>query len=52
MLNPSSVFLLATDDVSGASVAMSISFIELRRLVKLIDDEVSHGINDLQQIRV
>ena len=42
-INPSSGFLLATDDVSGESVAMSISFDELRQLAKLIDDEVTHG---------
>ncbi|MGY5262778.1 hypothetical protein [Lactiplantibacillus plantarum] len=42
-INPSSGFLLATDDVSGESVAMSISFDELRQLAKLIDDEVPHG---------
>lgn len=42
-INPSNGFLLATDDVSGDSVAMSISFSELRRLAKLIDDEATHG---------
>ncbi|MCT3278622.1 hypothetical protein EFP05_16145 [Lactiplantibacillus pentosus] len=45
-INPSSGFLLATDDVSGDSVAMSISFDELRQLAKLIDDEVPHGEDD------
>lgn len=45
-INPSSGFLLATDDVSGDSVAMSISFDELRRLAKLIDDEAPHGKDD------
>ncbi|RMW46167.1 MULTISPECIES: hypothetical protein [Lactiplantibacillus] len=42
-INSSSGFLLATDDVSGDSVAMSISFSKLRRLAKLIDDEVPHA---------
>ena len=46
VINSSSGFLLATDDVSGDSVAMSISFDELRRLAKLIDDEVPHGKDD------
>ncbi|WP_257593866.1 hypothetical protein [Lactiplantibacillus plantarum] len=46
VINPSNGFLLATDDVSGDSVAMSISFSELRRLAKLIDDEVPHGKDD------
>ena len=46
VINSSSGFLLATDDVGGDSVAMSISFDELRRLAKLIDDEVPHGEND------
>ena len=45
-INPSSGFLLATDDVSGDSMAMSISFDELRQLAKLIDDEVPHGKDD------
>ena len=45
-INPSSGFLLATDDVSGYSVAMSISFDELRQLAKLIDDEVPHAKDD------
>lgn len=45
-INPSSGFLLATDDVSGDGVAMSISFSELRRLAKLIDDEVPRGKDD------
>ena len=45
-INPSGGFLLATDDVSGDSVAMSISFDELRQLAKLIDDEVPHGEDD------
>ncbi|MBU7449029.1 MULTISPECIES: hypothetical protein [Lactiplantibacillus] len=43
VINPSNGFLLATDDVSGDSVAMAISFSELRRLAKIIDDEVPHG---------
>ena len=45
-INSSSGFLLATDDVSGDSVAMSISFSKLRQLAKLIDDEVPHGKDD------
>lgn len=45
-INSSSGFLLATDDVSGDSVVMSISFDELRQLAKLIDDEVPHGEDD------
>ncbi|KZU30297.1 hypothetical protein Nizo2535_1774 [Lactiplantibacillus plantarum] len=45
-INPSSGFLLATDDVSGDSVAMSISFDELRQLAKLIDDEVPYAKDD------
>ncbi|MBP5817548.1 hypothetical protein J8136_10210 [Lactiplantibacillus plantarum] len=45
-INPSSGFLLATDDVSGDSVAMSISFSELRQLAKLIDDEVPYAKDD------
>ena len=46
VINSSSGFLLATDNVSGDSVAMSISFDELKRLAKLIDDEVPHGKDD------
>ncbi|WP_076634781.1 hypothetical protein [Lactiplantibacillus plantarum] len=45
-IKSSSGFLLATDDVSGDSVVMSISFDELRQLAKLIDDEVPHGKDD------
>lgn len=46
VINPSNGFLLATDNVSGDSVAMSISFSELRRLAKLIDDEVPNAKDD------